>query len=494
MPGARSTGRAMTPDRPVPHPGMAQDVVADPQIPPGEPPEREWHVVARGDRDGGAPVTDLRRLVAAGVAAVAIVLLIVSIGTASVSQFLAERDAIANGTQTADLLATAAIEPRLTPTLLAGDSTALDELDEVVDTRLGALGVIRLKIFTADGTVVYSDERRLVGQRFDLGAVERAVLDHGVTRAAVTTPEGRENEFEAFHGRLLEIRRPVHATTGQRLLLEVYGDYAQIEPRAAGLWRTFVALEVVGMVALLLLLAPVLWWLVRRLAEAQRRREEALRASVVASDAERRRLAGTLHDGPVQELTAASLTVAAAADSMRAAGQAQRAATVDEAGVLVRRGIASLRTLLVELYPPELRGADLDDVVDDLVEPLRSRGIAATAWVEPGVGARLGSEQVPLVHRVARECLRNAAAHSQAAHVSVRITRDPGHDDRVVVEIADDGKGFDVRETMRYPREGHVGLAVLADTCRRAGARLEVASAPGSGTVWRLTLTPEAGR
>ena len=63
-----------------------------------------------------------------------------------------------------------------------------------------------------------------------------------------------------------------------------------------------------------------------------------------------------------------------------------------------------------------------------------------------------------------------------------------------VVEIADDGKGFDVRETMRYPREGHVGLAVLADTCRRAGARLEVASAPGSGTVWRLTLTPEAGR
>ena len=44
-------------------------------------------------------------------------------------------------------------------------------------------------------------------------------------------------------------------------------------------------------------------------AEAQRRREEALRASVVASDAERRRLAGTLHDGPVQELTAASLTV-----------------------------------------------------------------------------------------------------------------------------------------------------------------------------------------
>ena len=196
----------------------------------------------------------------------------------------------------------------------------------------------------------------------------------------------------------------------------------------------------------------------------------------------------------MQELTAASLTVAAAADSMRAAGQEQRAATVDEAGVLVRRGIASLRTLLVELYPPELRGADLDDVVDDLVEPLRSRGIAAAAWVEPGVGPRLGPEQVPLVHRVARECLRNAATHSQAAHVSVRITRDPGHDDRVVVEIADDGKGFDVRETMRYPREGHVGLAVLADTCRRAGARLEVASAPGSGTVWRLTLTPEAGR
>lgn len=308
-----------------------------------------WRVVAPGrkgaNHDAGLP----RRLALAGAAAVAIVLLLVVVGTALVSRLMAERDAIASGTQTADLLATAVFEPRLTPALLRGDPAALDELDQIIDTRLGHLGLIRLKIFDTTGRVVYSDERRLVGQRFAMGTVERAVLDHGVTRSAVTTPEGKENEFEAFHGRLLEIRRPLTTDDGQRLLLEVYGNYAQIQPRAASLWRTFVVLEVVGMVALLVLLAPVLWWLVRRLAKTQRHREEALENAIAASDTERRRIAGTLHDGPVQELTAASLNLAAAAGAVRSAGQERPAAAIDDAGMLVRRGIGSLRTLLVEL-------------------------------------------------------------------------------------------------------------------------------------------------
>lgn len=479
---------------------------------------REWQVLAPGRRDRGDSAVSLARLVTLGAAAVTLVLVVVWLGTTSVSRFMAERDAIASGTQTADLLASGVFEPRLTQSLLRGDEAALDELDHVIDTRLGHLGLIRVKIFDTTGRVVYSDERRLVGQRFVMETVERAVLDHGVTRAAVTTPEGKENEFEAFHGRLLEIRRPLTADDGQRLLLEVYGDYAQIEPRAASLWRTFVVLEIVGMVALLVLLAPVLWWLMRALARAQRHREEALRAAIAASDTERRRIAGTLHDGPVQELTAASLSLSAAASAVRGAGHDQPARAVDDTAVLVRRAIASLRTLLVELYPSRLRDADLDDVLDDLAAPLRSRGIEVSTRVDPAAADLLDTGRLPLLHRVARECLRNAAAHSGATHAWVHVGVDGRMDGRldsgtdggrdaaegqvrsdapsgcVVVEIGDDGRGFEVPQALGSPRDGHVGLTVLADTCRQAGAYLAVSSAPGHGTRWRLRLDPEPGR
>jgi nitrate/nitrite-specific signal transduction histidine kinase len=58
----------------------------------------------------------------------------------------------------------------------------------------------------------------------------------------------------------------------------------------------------------------------------------------------------------------------------------------------------------------------------------------------------------------------------------------------VVVDIAEDGVGFDPVATMEQPEVGHFGLRLLADAATREGARLEVSSAPGAGTRWRLTV------
>jgi two-component system NarL family sensor kinase len=56
--------------------------------------------------------------------------------------------------------------------------------------------------------------------------------------------------------------------------------------------------------------------------------------------------------------------------------------------------------------------------------------------------------------------------------------------------VRDDGVGFDVEEALRRPPEGHVGLQVMMDLTTQAGATLEVSSAPGDGTCWRLTVRP----
>ena len=58
----------------------------------------------------------------------------------------------------------------------------------------------------------------------------------------------------------------------------------------------------------------------------------------------------------------------------------------------------------------------------------------------------------------------------------------------VVLEIVDDGVGFDVADALAHPAEGHFGLRVLGDVASEAAAELAVSSARGSGTAWRLRV------
>jgi signal transduction histidine kinase len=90
-----------------------------------------------------------------------------------------------------------------------------------------------------------------------------------------------------------------------------------------------------------------------------------------------------------------------------------------------------------------------------------------------------------LVFRVAHECLENVRRHASASHARLRLSREP---EVVVLEVADDGVGFDVDSVLAHPPEGHFGLRLLADVASRSGADLAVSSAPGAGCRWKLTV------
>jgi signal transduction histidine kinase len=90
-----------------------------------------------------------------------------------------------------------------------------------------------------------------------------------------------------------------------------------------------------------------------------------------------------------------------------------------------------------------------------------------------------------LIYRVAQECLRNADRHGQASRATVRIRR---RDDRVRLDVIDDGVGFDPAATLASPGEGHFGLRVMRDLATEHGAELAVASQLGVGTQWRLEV------
>ena len=443
-----------------------------------------WVVVSRAGSDELPPVRRPARLVAllaAGAVAVLVVSALVGILAA---QKLAEHEAVNDAANTADLLAEAVVQPLLTDAVPAGDPNAVAALDAALQEYVSASALVRVKVWTRDGRIVYSDEPRLSGEKFDLGAEEQEVFARPRTVAEVSDLDEPENRFERGQGRLLEAYRPVWTPSGTPLLFETYSPYTEVDRRASQLWRGFAGVTISSLLLFTALLIPLVWQLLSRLRAAQAQRERLLERAVTASEEERRRIAGTLHDGVVQELAATSFAVAGSAARAQAAGDAALAEELDTAAATLRNSIGGLRTLLVDIYPATLASAGILEVLRDIAGTLRSRDIAVDLSLpdsDPGLGPACDR----LLFRIAHECLENVRRHSSAAHVWLHLESGP---DVVVLEIADDGVGFDVDAALAQPPEGHFGLRVLADVASGAGAELAVSSAPGAGCRWRLTV------
>ena len=146
---------------------------------------------------------------------------------------------------------------------------------------------------------------------------------------------------------------------------------------------------------------------------------QRMQRAVEASDRERRRIAQDLHDGVVQDLTAVSYALSAAAATAPEPVDEQ----LRDAAAETRRGIRHLRTLLVDIYPPELHREGLPAALADLLTGPEARGIATSLDVDP---APLGPEQEALLFRVAQEAVRNVVEHAGASRLAVSVHRVDG--------------------------------------------------------------------
>lgn len=422
---------------------------------------------------------------------VAIVVLLLSLGVL-LSQAAARREAVADAARLTDTVTLSLVQPAIRPGLVQGDPDAYAALDEVVRRQVLTQGIARVKIWTREGRIVYSDESRIVGETFPLGEEDLEALDERLTDAEVSDLGEPENRFERGFGKLLEVYRPVRTPEGEWLLFEVYAPYTSIEAEAAQIFRTFAPVTLGTAVLLGLTQWPLVSWMFGQMDATRREREALLEASLAATDEERRRIVGNLHDGIVQDLTGASLLVSSAAATARRTGEASLSRDLDAAATVVREGLRGLRSALVEIYPPSLAASDLPGALSDLVAPLRGRGCDVSLDV-PG-DADLPASVENLLFRTAQEALRNVTKHSGASRVDVVVTVGPR---RATLEVSDDGTGFappaadaDGRLHLFTERDDgtHVGLNLLADVARSAGARLELRTAPGRGTTVRVEV------
>jgi two-component system, NarL family, sensor kinase len=408
-------------------------------------------------------------------------------GSVWASQQAAKAEALADARHATDMLAALLVEPNLDNRLADGDREAAAALNVVLQPRLAAAGVLRVKIWTPEQRIVYSDEPRLIGRTYPLSDDDLRALRDGITRAELSDLRRPENRFERSAGRLLEVYRQIMTPDGRPMLLETYSSYSDATARQVDIWIKFAPITVSVLLALLAMQLPLAHRMVAQLRASQQERELLQARALDTSTEERRRIAGSLHDGIVQDVSASALLVAGAADQLRdgsAYGSHREAAEVlGDAATVLRDSVGSLRSLLVEIYPPNLERAGLCPALADVAARLRPRGIDVRMHVPDRLDVPL--DTATLLFRTAQEALQNVVKHARAQIVTLTVTELP---DRLVMEIADDGAGFDLASTLRRPRSGHLGLSVLADLAAAAGASLDVRSAPGAGTSLRLEV------
>jgi two-component system, NarL family, sensor kinase len=234
----------------------------------------------------------------------------------------------------------------------------------------------------------------------------------------------------------------------------------------------------------------------RRLAEREEALERFAERTVEWQEDERRRLAGEIHDGISQRIVSLFFHLSAAADAIPGTPQvaAEQVALAQE---LATAALDETRSAIAGLRPPILDDLGLAASLDSLAHSFPQLDVQVSA-----TSRRLAGHVETAVFRTAQEALQNAAKHAGAHSVRVRLFPQR---DKMVLEVADDGAGFDPAAAEAGPgtaggdwhRGGGptgFGLAGMRERAELLGGRLDVSSAPGRGTTVRLTvpLSPAA--
>jgi signal transduction histidine kinase len=199
------------------------------------------------------------------------------------------------------------------------------------------------------------------------------------------------------------------------------------------------------------------------------------RAEELAVLQERNRLARELHDSVTQSLYSLTLLAEAGQRMIRAEDLQQIAGNQTRLGQIAQQALQEMRLLVYELRPLALKSEGLVGALEQRLETVERRaGIQARVLVEGEVDLAPGLEEE--LYGIAQEALNNALKHARASKIvlSVRMV-----DKSVILEVADDGQGFDLAEVQV---KGGLGLISMQERAEKIGGQLDIDSAPGEGT------------
>jgi signal transduction histidine kinase len=216
-------------------------------------------------------------------------------------------------------------------------------------------------------------------------------------------------------------------------------------------------------------------------------RTRLLKRTNAAIEVERNRIARDLHDGPVQGISAAALSVEAVRLMVEQEDFRQAAETLKVLSAELAQEAIALRQVMGDLRPPVLEQRGLIPAVRDLCARLQ-RDLMVPVEVAAVSDSEIPAGVEMLAYRVIQEALTNVGKHSGASHVWVRIRATAG---TLRVEIEDDGEGFEVELSRDFLDAGKVGLASMRERAELAGGTVTIRSSPGSGATVLAALPYE---
>jgi two-component system NarL family sensor kinase len=223
------------------------------------------------------------------------------------------------------------------------------------------------------------------------------------------------------------------------------------------------------------LLSAVLDRRTKRIQELAEVRRRLITDALTAEERERRVLAEGLHDSAIQNLLSARHDLEEVADG------AWHPA-LPRADAAIAGTIGELREAVFELHPYVLEQAGVEAALRTLGQRAGRRAGFGVHF-ELSHGRRHPHEGLLLT--AARELLSNVVQHANAQEAVVRLV-ESGNE--LVLEVADDGDGFEPDVLSRRLAEGHIGLQSQRERIESVGGRIEIRSIPGTGTTVRIRV------
>ncbi|HEY2849854.1 MAG TPA: two-component regulator propeller domain-containing protein [Gemmatimonadaceae bacterium] len=218
-----------------------------------------------------------------------------------------------------------------------------------------------------------------------------------------------------------------------------------------------------------------------RLHEQQRVQREYTRQLLSGQEAERRRLAGELHDSLGQDLLVMKNRAAMALGSAELPSALR--SHLEEISQVASQAVQNTRDISHGLRPYQLDRLGLAAALRDLADHAGgAAGLDLHVEVD-GVDDRFSADAATLVYRIAQEALTNILKHAAAKHASIVLQPQP---DAVCLVISDDGRGTDLSAGPGF------GLTGIRQRVHILAGTIQVKSAPGQGTILEITI-PAAG-
>ncbi len=345
------------------------------------------------------------------------------------------------------------------------------QFDEEVRLRLLGGERVRVKVWSTDGVIVYSDASELIGQQFELSKPAQAALA-GEPSFNFSDLSDPAHELERDLDRLIEFYIPIEDSAGTVLgALEVEQRVDALETHIVHIQRNVWISIGLGLGVLSIFMAS-LTLTGARVSNRRRRLAEDLLGQVLrVREEERKRIVGALHDDIGQTLYRLLYRLEgsqAKVDDPTLIGE-----ELSLAADIVREIDGNLRSELRLLHRSEVEDVGLRPALIELVDTTRSETDLAVS-LDVDLARSPGPVPSSALFAAAEEGLINARKHARATTVTVRMWSDAT---RTTLEVADDGVGVDASEG--------IGLATTRGRLDALGGGLSVRRRRGGGTLLR---------